>query len=379
MQPVEPKSQNSKKKRIYLFIGLFVFVDLIIITAFFLYNRKTTPTSTPAPSSRIIQAQSPLPRASDSPSYFVGKVETLFPVIGFTWVNDNLIYATKEGIYEAGTNTPLLVRPISYISFAKNGDAVLANGNLWYVYRHSDKSVSQIAFQGNNPHLSFDFTKLVWINKNSVNIYDLSKNTNQTVTAKNTIETLTLANNTGLLAVKTQSNTSPSIEVYDFGLIKKSDAAANKDDSLLGITPDGQYLAISNLEELDIRPSANPGKTEIKFTFTPGSTLQSSWISNNRLIVIETLSADPAGRKINYIWSIGKDGSKLFLVDSKPIPGKINTIMPASINFSQNAIALAEKNGAVWLVSLAPGKFPYYTAAGFSLYPLKKDQYVDQP
>lgn len=303
--------------------------------------------------------------SNETSTYFVNKVFTKKPVTGYSWFRKDIVYSTPDGIYLGNNNKPLILRPINDISWSQNGYAVFKSNNHWSVFNTNDNSVTAMDINNSQASISPNSHYLSLPNDNSVTLKNLKSSQTKNIPLSPNISQFFWSADSQFLATATPEQTF-IINLQDFSVKK---FASSNFGGLLGISPSADYVIYALAEKINLVSINNQKQTgSINFEF--GSNLTAHWINQDLFIVIETLAPDRLGRHIDNLWQITNHKSKTLLINSQPIPNRLNPNIHLYVNLENNILPLTEKNDTLWILSLIPNQFPSYTQKGFPLIPL---------
>ena len=162
-----------------LFIILLVFFFLLII--FLLLTNRPKPTSKTAaiPEKSSTSSFSDLinqfPASSETTKpFFLNFVETLRNVNGYSWLQNQLIYSTPEGIYSADSNQPLLNTKIEQINWNSQAQAVFSNNKQWFFFDSANKDIKPLNLLGSLAKLHPSKPFVAILNDSTLNVYSLT-------------------------------------------------------------------------------------------------------------------------------------------------------------------------------------------------------------
>lgn len=361
---------HFKNWKVVLFTGLSISVGGLLAIMF--YKTKQTQTLPPTRPLPTVTSNPSQPQAKQS--YFLNTIGSNRPVTGYSWTGNKLVYSTPNGIYIADTNSKIVDKPISYISWSKNGEAFYQSQNQWFWLSNISAQPKSTTMKFQSPMLSSDGQTVVTIVDNNMMVINLPDFSAKSKQFDYTPANLTWSPSSQIIAFEQKSETVSNIVVLNIQLNLVSNISVNKSSQLIAVSPDDSWIAIQNDNALQIIPIIQENKNGVSSSiidFTPSSKLSATWMSES-LIVIETYP-DRIGRKINYIWKLNKNGSefnKELLTNTAAIPKKLSlaaSIIPDPMHI---VLPLIENQGELWLLSFVPNNLPSYSSSGVKLFPV---------
>lgn len=357
-QNVQNKMPSFFKKRtkLTLYVLIFLFTCAVTLAVFINKKPQSVPQLTaPVPTSTPIPPGSPF----SNDSYFLNRINTLQPINGYSWKNNKLVYSTSNGIFYAGTNQAINNIKIQKAIWSENGSIVFNNNNHWFFSQLDNQKQIPIDYVSENILINPVGDTLLLINKVQVTLFKpLSSQTFSKSFDQPILQAVWSKNSSNILFVL--SNNEILFVDYNLNILNKITTPFK----LISVSPDAKTLIFQNGRVLIVQPISGDS---FNLEFTKDSKLTAFWTDTN-LFVIETIK-DSLSRNLDYIWKISSDGQRTFLVNSMPIPRKINLEIPIIPNSANTVIPLAEKNGQLWLLSLTPNNIPGYTSAGLVFLP----------
>ncbi|HTK03779.1 MAG TPA: hypothetical protein VL401_03380 [Alphaproteobacteria bacterium] len=357
------------KKRKKLFIVIFVILTLYIGLFIFTKRQPTTnkilPSPTSSPNTNLSNTN--YKRVENAPVYILNRFNSLTDILGYTWQDNKIIYATKNGIFTLWQNKQLVNKQIDYINFNPNGKAIFSNQNIYYLFDSFENSTKQIGSDLGSPQLSGSGNYVVYQKENLLNLQSVKNNQTKTLnlTDSQNINFGWARNNDSFYIYKRNLNL---IDIYDINLTLINTIKINGNSRLIDISEDSQKLITVNKNSLSLIDSH--GNTLNTFEFSQSSTLNSYWIDTNQAFVIETVKRGSLDLFDDYIWVVDTNGNKKFITNSYPITNKLNLKTKLFTNKNKDFIVLNEKSGKLWILSLVPSKIATYLEEGVSFYPI---------
>ena len=112
---------------------------------------------------------------NEKESYYINQIITNNDgVTGFSWDGDKNIYSTKNGIYEAGTNNPIITVVINEIRWANNFSAVVKTENRWKMLDYNTKQLVEIPVILYNPVIDDKRETIIDFKRNNLFMYNIS-------------------------------------------------------------------------------------------------------------------------------------------------------------------------------------------------------------
>lgn len=361
--------QKIKSKK-YIILGCVVIT--VVVLSIILPSKKTnivtntpTPTSTPLVGNYYTKTEPKRP--DQSIVYLLNRFDSLSNIIGYTWNENKIVYATKDGIFKLWKNEPIVTTPISYASFNSTGEGIYANNSDYFLFKSEDETSVKIGSNLNKPQINEGGTYLVYQNINSLDILSLKDNT---------ISTLNLPSNPNIsfgwidnkdLVYVFNKNTN-EINLYDLSAKQIGQTKMNSGTHFIGFSPDGDKIITELSGTLLI---SNVGdKPLVSVQFDQGSIFHICWINSTEFVLTQTLERGSLGLFDDFMWKVDTNGNKLFLANSYPITNKFNLNIKTFINQDKNTLIFNENKGKIWTLSLIPGRVSTYSEQGISFYKL---------
>lgn len=369
--------ENNKKAKLVEFIKsrkfIFILVFFSLLSIIFIIietsqNKKTnipTSPSTPSSTNGAVNINSrEYKRPDPKQVYLLNRFNSLEGVIGYTWLDNRIVYATKDGVFDLWQNKQLIKSQISSISFSDNGFAIYLNQNNLYLVNLSDGSVRLLDTGSSNPKIDYDGTHVLYYKNSSILIYNISDNSSKVFEAKESEGAKSNWINNSRYFYLIDKN-AKNVIIYDINFQKISEYKIDPNEDFLDISPDLKYLTTKLGGLLYIKDTSSDSKAV--YQFTPSSEISAYWISGNQLLVSEKIMREIYDLYDQYLWIINsKDHSNTFVISSVAIPNKIDSDIEPTINNDKSAILIAENNGRLWIISLVTSKLPVYTESGVS-------------
>jgi len=340
---------------------VFLLILILILTK----NKKGPTKSTPEPQSQktsFSQSNTEIPYTyNEREEYYINQIVTnLIPVTGYSWNGDKLIYSTDNGIYEAGTNTPVVNLGIESIKWSDSFNALIKSNGKWSRLIYSENRNEDINLPLNNPILSPDGNKILDFKNNQVFLYDIKNNINHNIKFDEPVENIFFVNNSKDIIVSTVFGESTYVHKLDSSLINMVTLNFDKEYRLSSISPTGNNFILVHQNQLII---ASFEGTVYKDLFLNKSELVTLFRNNQDFVVVEKYR-DNLGRVLDNIYLSDILNKRIKISDSKPITNRINYNIPLMKNGSGVIISFAENKGKIWIVSLKPNLYPTYSTSG---------------
>lgn len=344
--------------------GLTILASISLILMLLRVAQISRPPTGVAPTPTPPSLTTPTPEPTRS--YFINRTSSLFPVTGYSWIQQDLIYSTPKGIYRAGLNASLVTVAIEEIYWNQNGQAIYRSGGNWFWFDASLGQTKPIAIDGDNPRLSPNGQLVATDNNGKLEVTALSSGAKVSTELTEELQAIRWSAAGNSLLVAERSPTELTVRIFDANLNLKETISLETDTILLDVSPDATLLLLYQPGKLLLR-SSKTGTKQVEFQLE--SQITGNFIDPKRAVIVET-TVDSLGREFNYFWRISETGKKEYLANSLPIPRKIDTSLPLIPNPPQSALPIVEKRGPLWLISLLPNLLPTYSEQGLTFFPL---------
>lgn len=347
------------KRKLFNVVGILLFAGLLIIFGSRHNQKKAEPPQA-----------SPLPRPTPSTKpftpnpnedFFINQIITsLTPVTGYSWKGNKLVYSTPNGIYEAGTNNPVLEQNLETVVWANSFNAILKSGGSWKKFDYLNKKTEELPYSLNNPVINAKGEKILDHQNNIVKLFDLKENTNKEATFEEPVDKTFFLEDVGGFIVSTTGNNKTHVYKYNEGFTLEQSVAFEGKLNLSSMSPSGDSFILISGKDLII---ANFSGIISNNVFPNASRLSPGYVNSNKIVVIER-HKDSLGRSLENIYLSDLQGNKYKISDSKPIKNRINMDIQTAFSQGGGAASFAENNGKIWILALSPNVFPTYSTKG---------------
>lgn len=312
------------------------------------------------PNAVILQVKTP---TSGATTYLMSAVTSDNDIKDYSFLDNKAVYATSKGFFEAGTKKLLLARSISFVDFNTTGQAVYQSGNEWFVFNAANNKNTKVSIAGSSPRIHKNGNFVASFTNEKLQIRDVNSNSEKTIDTGLSIKDLGWAYETSTIAVFGSTTNGAEVKLYNEKGDPQKTISAPNDTTFLGVSPGGDKIAFSKDSTLTIR-SSNNEMPDTVFTFEKENKIAGSWVTTRDFIITQTPPDDSLGRKIDYIWETNAEGGVTFLSDSFPMFKRLDTTKKIKTNPAQNVLFLVENSGPLWLLSLLPKQYPFYSESG---------------
>lgn len=347
------------KRKLFNVVGMLLFAGLLIIFGSRHNQKKAEPPQA-----------SPLPRPTPSTKpftpnpnedFFINQIITsLTPVTGYSWKGNKLVYSTPNGIYEAGTNNPVLEQNLETVVWANSFNAVLKSGGSWKKFDYLNKKTEELPYSLNNPVINAKEEKILDHQNNIVKLFDLKENTNKEAAFEEPVDKTFFLEDVGGFIVSTTGNNKTHVYKYNEGFTLEQSVAFEGKLNLSSMSPSGDSFILISGKDLII---ANFSGIISNNVFSNASRLSPGYVNSNKIVVIER-HKDSLGRSLENIYLSDLQGNKYKISDSRPIKNRINMDIQTAFSQGGGAASFAENNGKIWILALSPNVFPTYSTKG---------------
>lgn len=347
------------KRKLFNFIGVFLFAGVLILFVGTRNKKKTTQPQT-TPPAQITPSAKPY-TASPDKDYFINQIVTnLIPVTGHSWKGNKLIYSTPNGIYEAGTNTLLLEQKIEKIIWANSFNAVLKSEGTWKKFDYLNKTAVKLSFPLNNPIINSKGEKILDYQNKTVRLFNLIDNTNKEIPLEESVAKVFFIEDRDGFIISTSSGDKTHVYKYNANSTLEQSNVFGRNLKLSLVSPDGNTFLLTAGKELVV---ANFSESLANTVFTKSSKLSVGYTNNNEVVIVEKYQ-DSLGRLLENIYLSDLRGNKFKIADSKQVKNRLNLNLPIAFSQGGGITSFVENNGKIWILSLAPNLFPTYSTKG---------------
>ncbi|MFH1863785.1 MAG: hypothetical protein ABIJ85_02675 [bacterium] len=347
------------KRKLFNVIGILLFAGLLIIFGS-RHNQKKAEPLQASPLPRLTPSAKPF-TANPNEDYFINQIITnLTPVTGYSWKGNKLVYSTPNGIYEAGTNNPVLEQNIESIVWANSFNAILKSGGSWKKFDYLNKKTEELPYPLNDPVINSKGEKILDRQRNIVKLFDLIKNTNKEASFEELVDRIFFIEDISGFIVSTTSNNKTHVYKYNEGFTREQSVVLEGNFELSSISPNGDSFLLTFGNELKV---ANFSGSISNNVFAKGSGLSTGYVDGNKIVIIERYK-DSLNRSLENIYLSNLQGNKFKISDSKPMKNRINMDIPIAFSKGGGVVSFAENNGKIWILALTPNMFPTYSTRG---------------
>lgn len=374
---------NIKQKIIYIyklrpkfFNAVLISIFIVLFFALFMSRKEKgkdsflPPATTPTPIDSSIPNDQynneNLPFTfNENELYYINQITSNNGnVNGFSWNGDKNIYSTKTGIFEAGTNVPIINTPIDEIWWANSYNAVVKTGKTWNRFDYKTKQLMEIPVVLNNPSVDDKGERISDFKNNIVYVYNTTGYGSSQVKLEETVQKVFFVKNTKNIVVSTNYGARSYFYNIDENL-KIIDKLASNDDYILNsVSPNGKLLILVLNNKLFISDFTSLNDESV---FIEKSELVAGFRNDTDFVIIEKYK-DRLGRTLDNIYLSNVSSKRFKLSDSKPMINRINTKVPIMFNGNKNIVSFGENKGKTWILSLKPNLYPTYSITGELVY-----------
>jgi hypothetical protein len=229
-----------------------------------------------------------------------------------------------DGIYEGGSNSRLVSRPIQDVFFNNNGQAVFKSQNTVYFYDFSSNVITEVNVNPSSSNIRLDNKGeyIGYSNNNVLTKYDIStgNTSNLTINGEITNYKFTEITNSVVVDIVDEGNKFLNMYSEGFEIINTVDY----DDShvFLDITDDLRYTLTTSSSSLYIMDSQN--NVFNVFEYEDESQINAYVLDNSTALIFETKKADRLGRIVHFLWLVDmRQNLNVFIGNDQPIPGRV--------------------------------------------------------
>lgn len=347
------------KRKLFNVVGILLFAGLLIIFGS-RHNQKKAEPLQASPLPRLTPSAKPF-TANPNEDYFINQIITnLTPVTGYSWKGNKLVYSTPNGIYEAGTNNPVLEQNIESIVWANSFNAILKSGGSWKKFDYLNKKTEELPYPLNDPVINSKGEKILDRQRNIVKLFDLIKNTNKETSFEEPVDKIFFIEDAGGFVISTTSNNKTHVYKYNEGFTQEQSVVFEGKFEMSSISPNGDSFLLTFGNELKV---ANFSGSISNNVFTKGSELSVGYVDGNKIVIVERYK-DSLNRSLENIYLSNLQGNRFKISDSKPMKNRINMDIPIAFSEGGGVASFAENNGKIWILALSPNIFPTYSIKG---------------
>ena len=355
---------KSNKKKIFI-----ILVVLVLLFFYFVFANKKTqntfiPVATPTTSPSITTvSQNDL--IQEGQAYFMNQIVTNYkPVTGFSWKGNKVIYSTKDGIYEGGTNNVVVDKKIDDIRWTNSFNALVKTDNKWGRLNYSTKALEEIPAVLNNPKTSEAGNLIADINKITLTVYNSQNFTSKELKFREPVINVFFVKKTNEIIVQTNFAAKTYLYKTDESLNITKSYETGDDYILSSVSFDGNLASLTLKNKLIVTDFESIKSETI---FLGGSTINASFRNSNEIIVVEKYK-DNLGRILDNVYVTNSSGKKTKISDSNQLIKRINTSLDVSFNEDKYLATFVENEGRIWILALRPNLFPTYSTEGELVY-----------
>lgn len=358
---------NSKR----IFFNTF-YISILIIILFTLFfskgkrNNNISKISTPNPSTSTVKTfqeegqNKYLTRKKDE-SFYINQIITNNDIVtGFSWKGDKNIYSTKNGIFEAGTNNPIILTSINEVKWSNSFKALVKVNGSWKIFDYNNKTLIDISVNLTNPVIDNYSKRIADFVGNKAFIYNTDNFSFKEIKFDEPIQKIFFVDNSDSIIVST--NYAAKSYIYDinkeFTISKKF--GSDDDYKLTSVSTDGKLFALILNNKMII---SDFDKILISDTFLDKSILNVGFRNSKDFVIIEKYK-DSLGRVLDNIYMSNISNKRFKISDSKALINRINLEIPMIFNGSRVIVTFGENKGKTWILSLEPNLYPTYSENG---------------
>lgn len=303
-------------------------------------------------------------KRNNEKSFLLNGHEVLENVIGFKWKENEIIYATNNGVYNLWRNQNIIKQEVETVIFPEDSDKIIYN----------NKEGVFILDLLNKQRTKID-NNIVNFKINNSGNYVISRDDNSLIiinTANNQTKRLEIGsieigfdwiiNNNKFYTYNKNSNI---VSIYDTDFQKTYEFTIESDNLFVDIDPLMQNIIIRNKNDIFIKNLLTNSLSKISIKEYEDYFIK--WLSTDKILVVAKKSRGFLDLYDQDLYLV-KNRNIEYLTSSLPIKGKISTTIQPKINKDNTAIAILENNGKIWTISLIPNKLPSLTESGINFY-----------
>jgi len=372
MHKIKTGIEWIKKNRLLSFLVLLSFLSYV-----YLYSRKqvdtnkeltpkSTPTSTITDNVNYKDDDNNIPKYNNKDEPFLmNTFETPERVIGYTWNDNKIIYASKSGIYELLDNKSIYKSNIESVFFSNNSSiAVIKDVSGYFLIDLSNQIKTPINIDSKTIMFDNNINNAMYTDKLGLKVQDLTNNSNILIKPDNDNYRYGWIYNRNKFFIFYPDT--KSLEIYDISGQKTASFKIKDNYSFLSISPDINKVIASDENNIYII-NLNNGNTLIS-PFKNTTEIKIDWISEDEFIVTEKEYLLNMQVYDQYLWIVNTAGKRTFFSNSIPITSKINIDKNILINRERTAVLTIDNTGSLWVYALKPSYIPTYTEDGVYLY-----------
>lgn len=367
-QTVEMIKKVLNDKRFYLI--LIIILAILANVVFRTKKENITPVST-EPTEKPIEYKLNFKKDSDnnikrteSRSYLLNGHEALEGIINFSWKDNEIIYATKNGIYNLWKNQKVFTAEIDNIEFSSlNNKAVFNNTNGLFLLDLETKESKKIYTKILNFKINDNGNYLLLVDGKDLVTINLTNTQIKTYEVKIEISDYKWVTDSNKFYIYDLSNN--LVSIYDTEFQKLNEFSIEKGSVFIDIDPLSQNIIFEREGEYFVRSLSKNIISKINIKNYNGYTFK--WMTTDKILLIAKKDRGFLDLYDQDIYLFVNNEIE-YLTSSVPIKGKINTLTFPKINKDNTSIVLLENNSKIWTVSLIPDKLPSLTENGIGFY-----------
>lgn len=365
---IEKFKNLSRGKKILLALGLVSFISIVFIIVITSGGTKTPETTTPSPtpSTNVSETDTGPKRTNVTEAYLLNRFNSLDGVLGFSWVGNEIVYATKDGIFELLQNKQIIKDQITEIDFSKNGKAVYLNGTGVYFADAVLVYSKALNISDVKSKISDSGNYILYTEGGNLSIKNAADDSVKSVgVTQNRNTSFGWVGDTDYAYFYDRGGS--NVDIYNTDLQKAQSFAINKDQEFIGINSRMDMIASKTKENLYIK-NARTEETTV-YTFKDKSEINIEWITEDEIFVTEKVLRGVYDLYDQSFWTVNTSNKfKKFLANSVSITNKVDIGIGVSMNKDKTGILMAENKGKVWIISLIPSQMALYAEKGLTFF-----------
>lgn len=358
----------SRNKKIVSALAVLSFISIVFIVVVSSKKNTTTSVSPTNITTNVTETQLGPKIINGNDVYLLNRFDSLDEVIGYSWLENIIIYATKDGIYSLWQNKQIIRGPISQIQFSKNGNAVYSNSSGVYFADSALQYSKILDITDTKARISDTGNYILYTEGGNLIARKIEDDSNKSIAITQDRNTTTgwISDSDYIYFYNKGSST---VDVYNTDFQKIQSFKINKDQEFIGINSTLSLVATKSKENLYIKETKTDETTV--YTFTSGSELTVNWIAQDKVFVTERVLRGIYDLYDQNFWIITASTKyKKFIADSTSMKNKANTSIEPLINKDSTVMLITENNGKIWTISLIPTRMVTYTEKGVTLFNL---------
>lgn len=299
--------------------------------------------------------------------FIIQRTISLPTTLDYSWDEEKLIYATENGVFEAGTNKNIIDSKITYANFNSIGNGIYNTGVSWNTYDPTTNTSSSIQMKGKSPVINKVGDYVVSSEESIIFITNTKTGESYSVKLNSPPSKYSWAYDVNQIAISTKSNEEETITVYDTDLEELKKTTLPLDSQFIDISSDASTIAYKSNDSLNLI-NTRSGKNVFQIGTLKNSVVAGNWIDKTNFILIETIE-NQIGVPRSSITKVATDGTIKFLTTDDPMVNKIDTSIYMKPNRAGNVIPLAGDTSNFWILSLIPNQVADYRSRGVIFYP----------